>query len=411
MTMFTPKSILAFMFILIVAADARADESHYINSNVGDRASGMAGAYTAVSDDSSGCYYNPAGIAFAPANKFSASVNAVNTAKRVYKNVLTTLSGAGLDWEQESFSLLPNYFGIVQEFGPGMLGFSYAVPDSAQMRQKQTFSNIAGVQTINTLTININKHDKAYLFGPTYSYRINDALSVGATLYYYYRDSELIYNQFAMFADGSEAITNLHTTRTDQGVKPMLGLIWDPVDNVSVGLSVSKLWVFDSDRDVQEIQNDYPDDPADILLAKASYSDETKFPLSTALGLAWFYSPSLLFSMDLKYYPDIEEKKYVLNAALATEYYPTDFFAVRAGVYTDLSNAPDLSTAAVSQVDQVDLYGVTLSGTLFSGKTSVSLGLDWSFGSGDAQVNAASTQIYDVDYSQLTVHISTSFSY
>jgi long-chain fatty acid transport protein len=411
MNTFIPKSIVLFFFVLIAITDALADESHYINSIVGDRASGMAGAYTAVSDDSSGCYYNPAGIAFAPANKFSASVNAISTAKKVYKNVLTTLSGTSMDWEQESFSLLPNYFGIVQQFGPGMLGFSYAVPDSAQMRQKQSFSNIAGVQPINTLTININNHDKAYLFGPSYSYRVSDSLSVGATLYYYYRDSELIYNQFAMFEDGAEAIINLHTTRTDQGVKPMLGLIWDPVDNVSVGLTVSKLWVFDSDRDVQEIQTDYPDDPANILLSRASYSDKTRFPLSTALGLAWFYSPSLLFAMDIKYYPDIEEKKYVLNAALATEFYPTDSFAVRTGIYTDLSNAPDLTTAAMSEVDQIDLYGLTLSGTLFSGKSSVSLGLDWCFGSGDSQVNAARTQIYDVDYSQLTVHISTSFSY
>jgi len=388
-----------------------ADETHYINSNVGDRASGMAGAYTAISDDSSGCYYNPAGIAFAPANKFSASVNAISTSTRTYKNVLTDISGNTLDWEQKSFSLLPNYFGIVQTFGPGMVGFSYAVPDSAQMRQKQVFTNIQGAQVIDTYTINLNNYDKAYLFGPSYSYKVSDSLSLGGTLYYYYRDSELIVNQFVMFQDNTEAITNIHSTRTDQGIKPILGVIWDPMDNLSIGLTLSKLWLFDSEKDIQSIQNNYPADAADFFLVKQSLSDKDKFPLSTALGLAWFYSPSLLFSCDLKYFDSVDDKKSVLNIALATEYYTSERFAIRAGIYSDMSNAPDVTSATVSDVDHMDIYGLSLSGSFFSGKSSVSLGVDWGFGKGDAQVDASSNTVYDVEYNNLTLHISTSFSY
>ncbi|MBU1172378.1 MAG: outer membrane protein transport protein [Proteobacteria bacterium] len=405
------KLLLCIVLILMFTLTCHADETHYINSNVGDRASGMAGAYTAISDDSSGCYYNPAGIAFAPANKFSASVNAISTSTRTYKNVLTDISGNTLDWEQKSFSLLPNYFGIVQTFGPGMVGFSYAVPDSAQMRQKQVFTNIQGAQVIDTYTINLNNYDKAYLFGPSYSYKVSDSLSLGGTLYYYYRDSELIVNQFVMFQDNTEAITNIHSTRTDQGIKPILGVIWDPMDNLSIGLTLSKLWLFDSEKDIQSIQNNYPADAADFFLVKQSLSDKDKFPLSTALGLAWFYSPSLLFSCDLKYFDSVDDKKSVLNIALATEYYTSERFAIRAGIYSDMSNAPDVTSATVSDVDHMDIYGLSLSGSFFSGKSSVSLGVDWGFGKGDAQVDASSNTVYDVEYNNLTLHISTSFSY
>lgn len=403
------KLILVLMFALNFACPGYADDTHYINSNVGDRASGMAGAYTAVSDDSSGCYYNPAGIAFAPSNKFSASVNAVSVSTRVYKDVIRNQSGGTQDWEQKSFSLLPNFFGIVQKFGAGMVGFSYAVPDSAQMRQKQTFTNVAGIKAIDAYTIDINNYDKAYLFGPSYSYQVSNSLSFGGTLYYYYRDSERIINEFVQFNDATEAITNVHTTRTDQGLKPILGVIWDPIDNLSLGLTVSKLWILSSNPESQSIANNYGIDAADFSLSNVKLAED-KFPFSTNLGLAWFYSPSLLFSCDLKYFDKINEKKSVLNMAFATEYYTSDHFAIRAGVYTDLSNAPDVTAAAASDNEQIDIYGVTLSGSLFSGKSSVSAGVDWGFGKGDSQVTSSNT-VYDVVYNNLTFHISTSFNY
>lgn len=53
-----------------------ADEFHNINQLIGDRATGMGGAYTAVSDDASGLFYNPAGIVYVTDKNFSASVNA-----------------------------------------------------------------------------------------------------------------------------------------------------------------------------------------------------------------------------------------------------------------------------------------------------------------------------------------------
>jgi hypothetical protein len=114
---------------------------------------------------------------------------------------------------------------------------------------------------------------------------------------------------------------------------------------------------------------------------------------------------------DLKYYNKIDEKVYVLNAALGTEYYPSEHFAIRAGLYSDMSNAQTVKSDAVHEVDHFDIYGATLSGTWFSGRTSLSLGIGYGFGSGDAQVFSDSLRVYDVDYSNLNVHISTSFSY
>ncbi|MDY7035416.1 MAG: aromatic hydrocarbon degradation protein, partial [Thermodesulfobacteriota bacterium] len=52
--------ITVFCLCLVFVSDAFADDYHYVNMLVGDRATGLGGAYTAVSDDPAGCFFNPA---------------------------------------------------------------------------------------------------------------------------------------------------------------------------------------------------------------------------------------------------------------------------------------------------------------------------------------------------------------
>ena len=58
---------------LLAAAAARADQSNFRPYLVGARAGGMGGAFTALADDPSGPFYNPAGIAHVTSSQFSLS--------------------------------------------------------------------------------------------------------------------------------------------------------------------------------------------------------------------------------------------------------------------------------------------------------------------------------------------------
>ncbi|MBI5193355.1 MAG: hypothetical protein HZA08_07955 [Nitrospirae bacterium] len=89
-----------------------ADEYHYNNIIIGDRAAGMGGAYTAVSDDPSGLFYNPAGIVFAYGRSLSGGAHAYHSVHKKYKDVL-----GGKGWDRSSSEVLPNYFGIIQPLG------------------------------------------------------------------------------------------------------------------------------------------------------------------------------------------------------------------------------------------------------------------------------------------------------
>jgi long-chain fatty acid transport protein len=394
----------------------------------GNRAIGLGGAYTAISDDPAGCYYNPAGITFAPNNGLSASVNAFYQSLKVYKSAMLQQDGRMLDWEQESFSILPNFFGVVRKLGNGTLGFSYVVPDSIQRRQKQTFSNIESNlrdNDIETFTININDSDRTYLFGPSYAYRISSSLSVGGSLYAYYRDKELIRNQILLFEQGQHYLLNYYETGTDWGFRPILGIMWEPVEKLAVGFTLSKIYITSSDNETQLITRDTSLNNPDVVgsvsydysntntifFGNSSDSIEDDFPLTLSFGLAYFVSPKLLFSGDLVYSEKIGSKGEVLNFAIGTEYFFTEQYAVRFGFYSDYANTPDLRSNYVNQAENIDIYSASLSFTVYHSAAGITLGCLYGFGKGDAQIIANNTAIQDVEISNLAIYLSASYNY
>ena len=133
---------LALAVLIVIGGSSLcfADSYHYKNILIGERAAGLAGAYVAISDDASGMYYNPAGIAYAYGSGVSAGANAYHSTTKTYKGVI-----GGEDWVREASSLLPNFFGVIQKMGPGKFGISYVVPDSVIEDQVQVFTNALSV--------------------------------------------------------------------------------------------------------------------------------------------------------------------------------------------------------------------------------------------------------------------------
>ena len=415
-----PLLIRSYLLIglFVPVSMALADDYHYVNLLVGNRASGLGGAYTAISDDPAGCFYNPAGIAFASSNSLSASVNAFNTETKKYKKTMQDVNGQKKSWKQKSSSLLPNFFGVVKKIGSNAIGLSYAVTNSTLRRQDQNFTNLSSIiGTIQRFEINIDDSDRTYLFGPSYAYKISDNLSVGTTLYVYYRDLKLIRNQLLLFEQGEHYLSNYYTTKVEWGLKPNIGLMWEPIDKVSLGLSLSKIYVSSSDNKYQRIlrdttnqENDFSD--TNTISFTTSDSGETDdLPFQTTLGLAYFVSSSLLFSTDLSYYENIGNREAVINFAVGTEYYFNEKWAVRGGFWSDFANTPKLSSNKVNQPEHIDLFGTSLSLTFFQRQASVSLGCSYSFGDGEAQVIADYSTIQDVEIRATTLYISAGYSF
>lgn len=441
--------------LLVCAGNSGADEFHYNNILIGDRASGMGGAFTAVSDDPGGMYYNPAGIAYSTGKNLSASVNAYSVSNRTYKGVI-----GGQDWTRTSSTLLPNFFGIIQPVGKFKLGFSYAVPDSNQEDQDQSFKYDYASWGSSTHVINFNNYNNTNLFGPSAAIQLSDSLSVGATLYVHKRNTEAILNNTVQSnsenikttrvkldgagniiteLDGSgnsvpsyeferaHILQNGYLETDEWGLKPVMGVMWAPFDKVSIGVSFSKTVIFKSDvlslstfstNDPNVVPTSYLNEliqPNDTLIVS---SEKRKYPYQMTAGIAIFPNSSLLLSGDVSYSSAFEytlagslnKREPVINGALGAEYYVNKNWALRGGLFTDFSNTPKLIDGVSGQKEHIDMFGGSMTVSHFTKNTSITCGGSYKYGTGKSQINGGSV-IQDVIANNWTLFISSSYSY
>lgn len=454
---------VAVLFALsALAATSWGDEYHYNNILIGDRASGMGGAYTAVSDDPGGMYYNPAGIAYSTGKNLSASVNAYSVSNRTYKGVI-----GGQDWTRTSSTLLPNFFGIIQPVGKLKLGFSYAVPDSNQEDQDQVFNRSSFSTGSNnwgstTHVINFNNKNDTNLFGPSAAIQLSDSLSVGATFYVHKRNTETTLNnsiqsnnkiikttRVQLDSNGVEIKdsnnnsipiyergyiwSNSYLETDEWGVKPIIGVMWTPVDKISIGVTVSKTIILKSDVLSQSTVT--TNDPDIVALPQMNipeihelsrsndsltmYSDKRKYPYQVTAGIALFPNSSLLLSGDLSYFSAYEydflgvpnKRNAVINGAFGAEYFVNKNWAVRGGLFTDMANTPDVVEGGYNQKEHVDMYGGSLTVSHFTKNTSISCGGSYRMGSGKSQIEGGNGAIQDATANNWTLFISSSYTY
>lgn len=409
------------------AAPSGADEFHYNNILIGDRASGMGGAYTAISDDPGGMYYNPAGIAYSTGKNLSASVNAYSVSNRTYKGVI-----GGQDWTRTSSTLLPNFFGIIQPVGKFKLGFSYAVPDSNQEDQDQSFTRDYYNWGNTIHVINFNNKNDTNLFGPSAALQIADNFSIGATLYVHKRNTEATLNNTIQSVDQTKYVWANSYLETDEwGVKPIVGIMWSPADKVSIGVSASKTVIFKSEVLSQSTitTNDATLATTNLLLrsndALATVSDKRKYPYQVTAGIAFFPNSSLLLSGDISYMsafeynflkksngdPFVNKREAVINGAVGAEYYLNKNWAFRGGLFTDFANTPKVVEGGTDQKEHIDLFGGSLTVSHFTKNTSISLGGSYKFGSGKSQIEGGNGGIQDANSNQWTIFVSSSYSY
>jgi len=418
------RQALALLALCIAPLALYADEAHNINQIVGDRALGMAGAYAGISDDPAGMYYNPAGIAYSSSASISANVNTVQALDISYKDALND----EYDYNRNSFQVLPNFFGVLQPLGGWMVGFSSSIVDSAQEKQDQEFSAFADIERFILNSTNV---DTVYNIGPTVAKKLSDELSIGLSLHFHYRRAEFISNQHYKFnADDNREIlwVNIYNKKSEQGIRPKLGIQWSPASNWSIGLVVDKTFLVAASETSQLsrcVTNsiavgclDFPDEdknPDDRKDAEITeYTDTRTYPWQVRTGIAWFPNSALLVSADAIYNSGVivagRGREPTLDGALGLEWYWSPKWAFRGGVYTAFASTPELIKGESGQEAHIDIYGLTTSVTRFNKGSAISLGLIGNYGNGSAQITATDL-IQETTLSGMTAFFTTSYRY
>lgn len=452
--------VIAMSGSSLLSGGVFADEYHYRDILVGDRAAGLAGAYTAISDDPSGQYYNPAGIVYVSSPKLSGSANAYQLKTTTYKNI--SKANPDQTWTRKSSGMVANFFGMVQPLGKGTVGFSIAIPNYELEDQSDYYTNIEASQTFKTgVTFNkdagattatttfkadsskavsisamdFNNSDTTTLAGVSYALPVSKSLSIGATLYGYTRKKEMTLEQVNLikgtFSDGSVGTikdTFYQKVQTNElGVQPRLGVMWAPVPKVSIGLMAQTTLILSQSpetRLAQSTSSIYGEtaydattgtyqpvsaagfENANIALQTIAKND---LPVEINLGAALFATDALLYTADISYAAKTNRYEATLNAAAGVEYFLDQSWAVRGGLYTN--NANTVADVANSGNPHVNLLGAALSASRYTKGSNITVGINFSAGSGQENLNVNTTNTQSISVSATSIFVSTSASF
>ncbi|MBU3915980.1 hypothetical protein KKA14_10635 [bacterium] len=387
---------LLIVFIVLYTPKLLADISHYKEILVGDRGANMGAAYSAVADDASGAYHNPAGLTLGSKESMISITNATNF---VYNE---TREAVGDEMEmEEGWRYLITFVGYAKRVDNSVFEISYVVDDSTEVHQDQFFDN--------NLIINRRGDDRTYKYGPTWAYKFSDKFSWGVTLYAVQREYFLQTNRLNNTGDSSSDWSYENNRGADFGYQFRTGCMWSVSEDMSLALVLKKtnfLYTYN------EYQTDEKTSGSSIInhtLTKTS-NDFRATPLEMTVGFAWFASAYTLIAADFDYYLiDDDDKVNVLNVSAGIEYYINEKNVLRGGIYTNNDNdkTPSSSTTGI---DKIDMVGVTAGYSLFNGPTMITAGAVLSYGVGKTQkdpVNPSAIQ----EFARETYSFSISVSY
>ncbi len=385
---------LAVLAGALAAAPAAADTSNFRPYLVGGRAAGMGGAFTALADDGSGPWYNPAGIAFVEASEVSLTGSAYGLVSGSIRDAL----GDGRTFHYSTLDTFPTSTTSIWRL-PG------ATPDEAQAVSVGLYipdgfkaDDRDGLGAPGSAFF-FTSDQQTLWFNATWARR-SGAVAVGVAAFALVR-TELDANDLTLASPVDPATFLTITTRTDAssyGGVLAAGVRWDATPSWHLGLSAATPALGRGRRKVFQrvtagagagaapvaavIEEDglhaSPTEPA-RLQGGAAW---TEGPLTVSADLTWRL-PRTVVDDGGRAADGLErrvEQRGRLDAAAGVEWMAAGRFPLRAGLFTD--RAASLGRAGSLNTSQIDRYGLAASVGVRSEHTATSLGMNLSYGRG-----------------------------
>ncbi|MBI2375041.1 MAG: hypothetical protein HYV07_13675 [Deltaproteobacteria bacterium] len=410
---------------IIWAGAADASDTHYEDFPVGGRAVGLGGAFTAIADDPSGIFYNPAGLVDATRANVQVSANLYGLEFAVTEDdVLSSVAKRLIEFERvfAELAIIPSSAGFLEHFGPkdesGRYSHSWGtavfVPEyrGASVRTVTEGPNPGELILYRRQTL-----DRALRPAAAYAYRIDDTWSFGVAGSVAYRSlkereetslvSDLSAPSQSFTGSSSELDAWSAALSFTFGIKASLD------DRFIAGLSVTAPGVQVADSASLEVVRTFARQGSPTRLhfdrpTEIEFSSETGAAIR--LGGAYVVPRELTVAVDLSMHAPINyrllkvtaspttletltliseiERRGVIDLAIGIERLFSKQFSVAAGVYTNFSSAPDIPGESGARLDRAYLADVDgLGGSLvlgfFSDHTLTRVGLVSMYGHGE----------------------------
>jgi len=400
-------------FLLLVPFGLLAGEGNYRDFIVGDRAAGMGGAAIALATSTESCFYNPGGLARTRNNTVSLSASIYGLA--TYRS--DSGWSPGQDIDVDSFLVIPTAFGSVWKLDERwVLAFSAFVPYLARSNDLEAYPSTYEYYKYN-------KDDQSVWLGPSIACNVDESLSLGVSVFGVYRT-------FSWFRDilrYAQHTWSEDIKYNDLSLLAVVGAHYRLDRNWSFGLTVQPPSVHLSGSGELLTKQSYED------FVLVNYVDdaetENTIPAQVAAGAAWSEPGKWSVALDLIYhfaekYNRLKGKdqfgttwtyriKYepVLDVSLGGEYYVAENYPLRAGFFTSLSAAPDANPETSYYPGHINKYGLTASIGRETENTSLNLGVNYSWGSGDFVGWGAEGTLVKVDARESFLYVFAGSSY
>lgn len=295
---------LLLMTCALAAARAVADPLQAVANQrsvlPGGRAALLGGAFTALGDDASGSYYNPAGLSYAKESGFEISATGFRTTRLTYKETVN-----GEPFEETSQEIYPSFIGGTKRLSALTLGYSFITLDSRNAYQRDRFEGISDEPGTASTYSRTYQESSAYIWaGGSAALALSGTWSIGMSTFYYQRDTEYTTSEIQTLNGGGLRVVDSTLKTLNTGIAGVLGLVYRD-KTWSIGASVRQARAISNSSDV--VQDVVTYDPTSTSGASVpSASTETSSyeildelnPPTYSLGLAWFPSTHLLLSAD-----------------------------------------------------------------------------------------------------------------
>lgn len=380
---------------------------------MGERATGMAGAFTGLANDESGAYYNPAGPAMAAKDSLSLTTNFYGIALGSIDGPL----GPGTDVSYATLNLIPATSSSLMHLGgatdgvpsPWVFCFNVFAPGSSSQQQRTLFeSKVAYRSSINQRQI---------LAGPTLARRLGERWAVGVSLFGSLKTNDNEYSLTGATLDAAGKATSIvdiayAESSLNFGLAASAGVRFQATEHWSLGFSARTpvFHVMDKSTVYAHVLS-FSNGDANPTFQMRQADTRTRFEVPTKLsvGAAWSKPKSFTVSVDFTaHLPQttvvdatqgtVSDLQFTPNAAIGFEGYLGERVAIRGGLFTDLSNVAVPNPAANVAPDKVDTFGATLTASLLGETTSSSLGVIGSY---------SAIQTLGYDFARETSYLTT----
>ncbi len=419
----------------------------------------MGGAYAAISDDSSGAFYNPAGLAEAHHSSLSLSASVYGFASQSYD-----LGGAlTFSSDNTNFVSYPTTAAWIQRVrraddpltgaGRVQLALSIVTPQTDVLR-KRTYLDVpaqatgtAGVTRATQLLSVQNSEDDTLWIGASVAWKPARWLSLGLTIYGTIRSGLYQVHAHGLVTE-ADAIgptdrwglaSRYDITFSHYGLLALFGVQVQVTDHLRLGAAIRSpqlglhgvaeigyLVAGLTDAGLATVQS--------IDVEDAAFRDRQ--PLKATLGAAYVVPRAWGVSLDISIYgpageyaifehddyPSLAQnlrmqKRLVWQINAGGEYYIAGAVPLRAGFFTNRSSLAEFETCengvcgqhANLLTDGVDLYGVSGSVGWETRRTTLTVGVSYCVGSITEDVGSGLTQ--ETTRSYLFIALGGSFRF